>query len=297
MRITKIIIQLTLIVSFLEAVQAQKVSNIEARFVDGKIRVSCVLQTASPVDLTLNWSDDGGASFNPCLTVSGDLTNQSSGAKAIVWECGKDDIFMGNFVFKITCLPSKQPAATQKSESRTAEPQTTKPRTAKPARDKKNKSHFMFMAGVAADPTISGTLSAGYLSGKWGGYAKVKSNFATIGNAQIDGPDDAFYMENYANKGRFSVSAGVTGQAAKFLLIYAGVGYGSKWVQWKTLSHQLITIDGMSFNGIDPELGLAFKIGNFLIGAGANALIGVGANVLKGTQTSVEANLSLGFIF
>ena len=301
-RTLKTIIQLLLLTGFIQIIQAQKADNVDAKFIEGKIHVSCLLQTASPVDLSLYWSDDGGLSFNPCLTVTGDLNNQSRGAKTIVWDCINDGIIMGNFIFKITCTPSTQQATPPVTEPRTpprTNERTSRPTNTTPNRDTKSgasypksssgKSHFLVMAGFAAGSIPSGTLTAGFLAGKWGGYAKIKSNFATQGNAQTDSPDAAFFIEDFNKKGRFTVSAGVNGQIANVLLIYAGIGYGSKWVQWKTTSEQLITIDEMSFSAIDPELGLIVKAGNFLIGAGVSALIG--------TQTSVEANISLGLIF
>jgi len=285
MRIAKKIIQLVLFTGCLQVVQAQKVNNIEARFIEGKIQVSGDLQTSSPVELSLHWSDDGGTSFNPCLTVNGDLNNQSSGMKTIVWDFSKDGIIMGNFIFKMTAQPLYQRTVTPVSNSVKREKKPEMSGHKPPL----NKSHFLLMAGIAAGPTLSGTFTVGFSPGKWGGYAKVKSNFATKGDTQIGNPDDYFFIDNFSKTGRFSLSAGVTGQLINALFIYAGVGYGSKWVQWKTTSDQLITIDEMSFSAIDPELGLILKTGNFLISAGASALIG--------TQTSIEANISLGFIF
>jgi hypothetical protein len=60
-------------------------------------------------------------------------------------------------------------------------------------------------------------------------------------------------------------------------------------VQWQTTSGQLVTIDDLSYSGIDPELGLTFKAGNILLGAGVSALIG--------KQTTAEVNISIGVMF
>ena len=317
MRTAKRIILIALVFCFWQSIlRAQTVDNIEAIAVGGQIQVSCRLQASTPVDLSLSWSDDGGLSFNPCLTVSGDLLYQLSGTKVINWDCGKDGIIMGSFIFKITSLPAASPqAATQVNEPEEQENlhrveediqieenlPATPPRTADtiPGQDAQNvipdskpppnKSHFLLMAGVTAGDPISYSLSVGFLTGKWGGYAKVKSNFAFKGDARTGGPNDAFYVDGFSKKGRFSVSAGVTVQVADILLIYAGIGYGSRWVQWKTSSGQLITIAPQSFSAIDPELGLTLKTGNFLIGAGVSALLG--------TQTVIETNLSIGLIF
>ena len=321
MRTVKTIIQLVFIFGCLPFAQAQRANNVEARFIEGKIHVSCLLQATSPVDLTLHWSDNGGLSFNPSITVEGDLINQTSGMKTIVWDCSKEGIIMGDFIFKITCLPSNQrvvasvteqqkreierendenkvtdniyrnPSRTTESPSRTTETtmnrKITGDRTGATIPIKK--SRFLVMAGIAIGPAFSGTFTAGFMPGKIGSYAKIKSNFGTKGDAQTGSIDEAFYIDNFSKTGRFSISAGLTGQIANMLFINVGVGYGSKWVQWKTTSGQLITIDEMSISGIDPELGLILKTGNFLIGAGVNTLIG--------SKITTEANISIGFIF
>ena len=320
MSTAKRIIPLVLLTCCLQVAQAQKVDNIEAKVVEGKIQVSCTLETASPVDLFLEWSDDEGLSFAYCMTVSGDLTNQSSGTKVIVWDCGQDGIFMGNFIFKITCQPvansqaiipvveqeekknirnqkevpvaktipsttARSKNTTQNRQSQIRESANVSPRTDSSF----SKSHFLVMAGVAVGSPISYSLTAGYLPKKIGGYVMVKSNFASIGDAPTVNQADYYFEDGFSTLGRFSVSGGTIGRVADFMLIYAGVGYGSKWTQWKTRSGQLVTIKEQSFNGVEPELGIAFKTGNFLISAGFSILIG--------KQTAPEANLSIGYIF
>ena len=296
----------------LQAVQAQIVNNIEAEVIGSRIQVSFTLQSATPVDLTMSWSDNDGLSFYPCMTVSGDLTNQASGTKTIIWDCGKDGIIMGSFIFKITyidavdyhvAMPVTEPAEIENIREQEDDPvieslPVVSPRITdtipnqniiRSSEAPPNKSHFLIMVGGAAGYPISYSITAGFLSGKWGGYAKFKSNFVSKGDAMTAGPADAFYIEGFSRMGRLSVSAGLNGQITDLLLFYAGIGYGSRWVQWKTLSDKLVTIDTLSFSGIDPELGLALKTGKFLIGAGVSALFG--------TQTVVEANLSIGLIF
>lgn len=274
MKIAKTIILSVLFAYCLQAAHAQKIDQIEAVFVDGKIQVSCMLQTTSLVDLSLHWSDNDGASFYPCWAVSGDLTNQSSGMKKIVWDSGTDGIIMGNFIFKITCLPSKQQVVIPANS---------------PVSEKKNKTHFLLMPGIAVGNTLSGTLTLGFLSGKWGGYAKVKSNFVTKTADLFSQSSKYYYADDFSKTIRYSVSAGINSQVAEILLIYVGIGYGSKYEQWKTIADQMPSLGEKGFHGMDPEVGLVFKTGKFLIGIGASMLFG-------NTMTAIEANVSLGFI-
>jgi len=190
---------------------------------------------------------------------------------------------------KPVMIKEKKPKPEPVKHSSVPKPEPVKHDTVPKPPASPHESHFLLMPGIAVGNTIAYSLTAGYLPGKFGGYAKVKSNFASKGNAPTGGPDDAFFADNYSKTGRFAVMAGVVGQLSKPLLFYAGVGYGSQWVQWKTLSGDLMTISTLSFSGFEPEAGLMLKTGNFVIGAGVSALMG--------KQTSAEANLSIGLIF
>ena len=327
MRTAKKIILLALYACFLQTIQAQIVDKIEARVAGSKIQVSCTLQTSLLVDMSLFWSDDGGLSFHPCLTVNGDLTNQSSGRKVIVWDCGQDGIIMGSFIFKITSLPAANPQAVtpvvepaekknvlrqpwgyfiplqdlrEKEEDSVIKnlPVTpTRTTDTSPNRDTNyvisnyeaphKKSRFLLMPGIAVGNSLSYSLSAGYMKGNSGVFAKVKSNFATTAGKQMGEQNNSFYVEGFSKKGRFSVSAGMIGQVTDILFAQANIGYGLKWTEWKTISGTLVVINYSG--GIDTELGLILAIDKFLIGAGASALIG--------QKTAIEANISIGLIF
>ncbi|MDH6341578.1 hypothetical protein M2480_000965 [Parabacteroides sp. PFB2-12] len=102
---------ITLIITFgcLQVINAQKIEKVEAEAIDGKIRVTCSLQTKQHVDLSISYSEDNGNSFLPCRTLSGDLMNQLSGHKQLIWDCGKDGIIMGSFVFIVNYSLSENP--------------------------------------------------------------------------------------------------------------------------------------------------------------------------------------------
>jgi uncharacterized protein (TIGR02145 family) len=93
----------TILFSFLcaAAVQAQTVSNVKADFVNCQSQVQFDLSSSTPVDLTLYYSGDGGTTWIPCTTVSGDIQAQSTGSKTIVWDNAADGVVYGVFKFKV----------------------------------------------------------------------------------------------------------------------------------------------------------------------------------------------------
>ena len=81
---------------------AQSITNVEAQYADGKVTVTYRLETSTPKDLFLSYSNDDGVTYKPCLSVSGDLKAQKTGNKQIIWNCLTDDVVIGTFVFKVS---------------------------------------------------------------------------------------------------------------------------------------------------------------------------------------------------
>jgi len=71
------------------------------------------------------------------------------------------------------------------------------------------KTRLLLMPGASIGAPLSYSLTGGFLSGHWGGYAKVKSNFASKGESQTGGQNDAYYDSNYSKTGRLAVYAGL----------------------------------------------------------------------------------------
>ncbi|MDR1356923.1 MAG: hypothetical protein LBJ58_04545 [Tannerellaceae bacterium] len=290
---------------FPAAIRAQVVTQTEAEAIEGKIRVTCLLETPFYIDLFLSYSDDDGASFHPCLTVSGDLVNQLSGLKELIWDCGKDGIIMGSFIFRVTSATAanppwetvdadttvSKPAATAnpvRTEEKKPEAQADlpieKPRrepavvaerqrpTPKPSSAAKT---IFIMPGASIGPVISYSLMVGYTGEKWGGYLKAKSNFASKeGDGRMYGSDELFYENGYYNGGRMGVSAGVVRWFGAYVGLYAGVEYGSRWIEWKTIDGAPVGIEDYSYTVIEPEVGLLFRFRKLSFGAGGNMLPG-----------------------
>lgn len=103
----KIILMLAVI--FPLQLMAQSVSNLTAQFTNCKAVVNFTLTSGSAIDLTLMYTGDGGKTWLPCTTVSGDITGQTTGSKQIVWDCYADGIRWGMVEFRID-LPKVQVA-------------------------------------------------------------------------------------------------------------------------------------------------------------------------------------------
>jgi hypothetical protein len=290
---------------------AQQIKKTEAEAIEGKIRVTCELQATTYQDLYLSYSEDNGQSFFPCRTVAGDLINQLSGSKELIWDCAKDGVIMGSFVFRVTCMPSTNPPALpvpekepKKEPKKAPKPEKKKPEPVveKPVKEKKQpaerparvqterKNSFLVMPGVSIGTVTSYSLMAGYAGTAWGGYAKVKSNFASKeGDGAVYGSRDLFYQSDYSNAGRFAVSAGVLKRLGHSLWGYAGIGYGSQWVEWQTVSYRIVEVEDFSRSAIEPEAGILFQYQKFLFGAGVSVPVG--------SSVTLEATVSIGFTF
>jgi opacity protein-like surface antigen len=269
MKITKFILY-TLFAFPALGLYAQQASTPEAVVTDNKIQVSCELQTTSPVDLALLYSDDGGQSFYTCRSLSGELANQLSGRKEWVWDCVKDGVFMGNLIFKVDIRPSVFAVAP---------PEKLVP-------DGREGGIFL-MPGVSLGNVASYSLMAGYAR-KWGGYLRVKSNFAYRGTKDDTGyQTDNFFWSGATKTGRFAAVAGCLTRLSPFCYLYAGLGYGEKWVHWETESARWIEMEDLQVANMEFETGLLFRFKKIAAGAGVNYLPGSGP----------EAGLSIGIIF
>ena len=81
---------------------AQTASNVRANFTDCHVEVQYDLETPRPVDLVLEYSGDGGKTWIPCGTVSGDLSKQEGGNnKLIIWDNQADNIRWGKITFRV----------------------------------------------------------------------------------------------------------------------------------------------------------------------------------------------------
>lgn len=288
-------------------IYAQQVEQVEASLRGGEIQVTCLLQTDTYQDLSLYYSEDNGRTFLPCHTISGDINNQLQGGKIILWDCAKDGIVMGNFVFKVEPTTSSsqinESYAAQVNEQQLKSPVET-PQRATPAvhtQDPQWKGYTLLMPGVVIGKPVSYSLMAGYTK-RIGGYIRVKSNFVSKGDTSRsnlysksdnddddidDGVDDGIDDDELqdakeASKGRLSVSGGLIFGLTPSLYLYGGAGYAEKWA--KDYSH----VGEYSYSCLEIEAGLIYRIGNFSLSGGIGYLT---------KKSDIEANLAIGFMF
>jgi hypothetical protein len=95
-----------LLLSNIGIIMAQQISRVEAAAVGNKIQVTCELQSNTPLDLYLLYSEDGQV-FKPCATVTGDILRQTSGQKTLIWDYAADGIIMGKLIFKVYSIPAE----------------------------------------------------------------------------------------------------------------------------------------------------------------------------------------------
>lgn len=268
----------------LSGMNAQQVKEVTAIANNDTIIINCTLETSVFCNLQLQYSNNNGVSWSECKTILGDIKNQESGKKTIYWSCLKDGIIMGDFIFKVIVHPLSKSII---DESEVAH-RSDLPQIQNPEKIKKQKGHFVILPGYSLGNTTSYSLMLGYVK-KYGSYVKIKSSFSSKEKASKGDVDDAFYNGN-TNKGRFSIYVGAIRQLHPYIFLYAGIGYGNKWLQWETVSNTIIEIQSSTYSGIDPEIGVLFKIKMFTLGGGFNCLVGKG-------HKNGEGNISIGVIF
>jgi len=92
------------------------VSNLDARFDDCKSVITFDLTgvaSDNPVDLVLMFSPDGGITWLPCDSVTGDLFGMSDGTGyTITWNNSAENIRYGYVLFKVYIPPIPDPDCT-----------------------------------------------------------------------------------------------------------------------------------------------------------------------------------------
>ena len=135
-----------------------------------------------------------------------------------------------------------------------------------------------------------------------GGYVRIKSDFTfglnTVGECDAEGNIDGVkgWFTGESKKSRFAVTAGYLrhcfdmGDNAS-MYAFVGGGYGNRTVAWQMYGtdgeYQYAKVAPSSFNGVEVETGLIFRLGGFVVSAG------VQTNSFK----FYEANLGIGVMF
>lgn len=111
---------------------------------------------------------------------------------------------------------------------------------------------------------------------RFGGYIALKTNFNFFNepdgyNYDYYYNDNIFWSGEYFNK-RWSVTGGGIVRLSPHWRLYAGVGYGEKIFYAKNLVGKVIEVYQNSYSSPEPELGLMYKRGRFVMSAGINTI-------------------------
>ena len=134
---------------------------------------------------------------------------------------------------------------------------------------------ILAMGSVAVMPQMSYGLMLGYVK-KFGGYAKFRSDFnfaqgSYLCNSagEIEG-GGYLWASGAKRQSRMQATAGVLFRAAKWLYPYAGVGYGTRSVQWQDWEGNWAQVSDYSCAGVAAEAGLILKLGPVAVSAGVS---------------------------
>lgn len=171
--------------------------------------------------------------------------------------------------------------------SETSKPKKEKSKTLSLS-EPENKKLSIFALGMGIHPSGSSySLICGSVR-KWGWFAKIKSNLNFNESYVEEGASSsARYFDSNTYKGRFAVTGGLLWRMAKPIIFYGGAGYGSRWVNWETISGDRFRVTDISYKGAECEAGLIFKLKKLVVSAGVSAT----------SFSYMEANVGVGFAF
>ena len=135
------------------------------------------------------------------------------------------------------------------------------------------KGNYIAMASVGVMPQMSYGLMVGYVK-KWGGYAKFRSDYHFKSPAyscdkygNIDG-GGLIWTNGLQRKSRLQATGGVLYRLTKWCYPYAGLGYGTRSLQWQDYQGQWAEVADYSCKGIAAEAGVIMKMGPVAVSAG-----------------------------
>lgn len=136
-------------------------------------------------------------------------------------------------------------------------------------------NEILAMASVSVVPQPSYGLMLGYVK-KFGGYVKFRSDFhfgkpSYICNkaGEIEG-GGMLWTSGAQRKSRLQVTGGALFRVTKWLYPYAGIGYGSRDVQWQDYKGNWAQVSNYSCKGISAEAGAIVKMGPVALSVGAS---------------------------
>lgn len=127
---------------------------------------------------------------------------------------------------------------------------------------------------------------------RWGWYGKIKTdfNFKVSNSDKYYSSNDVFWNGEKSD-GRIAATVGTIWNMTRPVMLYAGAGYGRRWVDWETISKQKIRIHDQSYDGAEFELGLIARWKNVLLSVGASL------NTDDIYIGNLETNIAIGYKF
>lgn len=131
---------------------------------------------------------------------------------------------------------------------------------------------------VAPNVVIGTSLSYGLtvaVFDKWGGYAGFHSNFKNVSTGYTctsDGMTESgsrIMTNGNATCARLAVTAGVCYEVNKWLVAYAGAGFGRSSLAWQDVDGTWVDVSDISVKGVEIEAGGFFRLGRFALSLGA----------------------------
>lgn len=97
----KQLLALSFFLTIAAILNGQTVSNVWAEVKNARILVHYTLNTHKATDVELYYSDKSGYTWQQCNSISGNVQQQTSGSKTIVWDCLFDGVLQGDFLFQV----------------------------------------------------------------------------------------------------------------------------------------------------------------------------------------------------
>lgn len=148
-------------------------------------------------------------------------------------------------------------------------------------------SRLFFILGLSIHPShTSSYIMAGRVK-RFGYYAQLKSNLRFGGGHDYEGDhNSSVFFNGSTTCGRNAITGGGLFRISSPIISYAGVGYGSRWVNWQLITGKQYRVTDISYDGLEVEAGfiLRYKHSTYSFGLSTNSFefmeanIGIGLN-------------------
>lgn len=154
--------------------------------------------------------------------------------------------------------------------------------------DKANETKYLLLGGMALHPSqTSGFAMLGVVK-TVGSYIKFKTDLNFDESFSSEGKStDSRYFTGETQKGRYAITGGLLWHVFSPVLLYGGLGYGNRWVNWKMTSGANFRVTDISYKGAELETGLMIKIQKLVFSGGVSVT----------SFNYMEANIGIGIMF